>query len=234
MQYFALLISKEQDRTPEDAAGLMAAFQRFHAQAGPAIQAGDALAPAAAAAVITGGPDAPIATDGPFAESAEVACGYYVFEAENLDEALALARDVPVAQFGAVEVWPVVHSIEPSRELTGNDWLALLLEPPASAHTPGTPEWEATAAKHADFHAAAGDHVITGAALHDKSTATTVRVRNGKLSITDGPFAETKEKLAGFYLIEAADQNDAIQVASKIPPAREGSVEVRPIRQLQA
>jgi len=61
---------------------------------------------------------------------------------------------------------------------------------------------------------------------------TTVRVRNGKVSVTDGPFAETKEQLAGFYLIEARDLNDAIHVAAKIPPAREGSIEVRPVREL--
>jgi hypothetical protein len=59
-----------------------------------------------------------------------------------------------------------------------------------------------------------------------------VRVRNGTISVTDGPFAETKEQLAGFYLIDAGDLNEAIQVASKIPPAREGSVEVRPVREL--
>src|SRR6201996_7686871 len=134
MQYFALLISNEEDRPADDPAAAMAAWQNFHAKAGPAIKSGDALAPAAAAAVISGGPDAPIVTDGPFAESAEVACGYYVFEAENLDEALALARDIPLATYGAVEVWPAVHSIEPSRKLTGNDWLALLLEPPPPAH----------------------------------------------------------------------------------------------------
>jgi hypothetical protein len=75
--------------------------------------------------------------------------------------------------------------------------------------------------------------LIAAEALQPVETATTVRVRNGKVSISDGPFAETKEHLAGFYLIEARDLNDAIQVASKIPPAREGSVEVRPIRELQ-
>jgi hypothetical protein len=74
--------------------------------------------------------------------------------------------------------------------------------------------------------------LIAAEALQPTETATTVRVRNGKVSITDGPFAETKEQLAGFYLIDARDLNDAIQVASKIPPAREGSVEVRPIREL--
>jgi hypothetical protein len=69
--------------------------------------------------------------------------------------------------------------------------------------------------------------------LHPVETAATVRVRNGQLSVTDGPFAETKEQLAGFYLIDARDLNDAIQVAAKIPPAREGCVEVRPVRELQ-
>ncbi|OBI16205.1 transcription initiation protein [Mycobacterium sp. E2462] len=217
MQYFALLIGKEQDRAPEDAAEAMAAWQRFHAKAGPAIKAGDALTPAAAAVVITGGPDAPVITDGPFPESAEVACGYYVFDAENLDEALALARDIPLAAFGAVELWPEVHSIEPSRAVTGDDWLALLLEPPETAHTPGTPEWEAVAAKHADLHAAAGDQVIGGAALHDRSTATTVRVRDGEVLITDGPYVEGAEIATGIYLIGAADRDEAVKIASMIP-----------------
>src|SRR5438067_838783 len=74
--------------------------------------------------------------------------------------------------------------------------------------------------------------LVAAEALQPIDTATTVRVRNGKISVTDGPFAETKEQLAGFYLIDARDLNDAIQVASKIPPAREGSVEVRPVREL--
>jgi hypothetical protein len=74
---------------------------------------------------------------------------------------------------------------------------------------------------------------LGGQALQRIQTATTVRVRNGKLAITDGPFAETKEQLAGFYLIEAKDLNEAVQIASKIPPARVGSIEVRPVRELQ-
>jgi hypothetical protein len=69
--------------------------------------------------------------------------------------------------------------------------------------------------------------------LHPIESATTVRVRHGRTVVTDGPFAETKEQLAGFYLIDAADLNEAIQVASRIPPAREGSIEVRPVRELE-
>ena len=75
---------------------------------------------------------------------------------------------------------------------------------------------------------------VAGEALHPTATATTVRVRNGKVSTTDGPFAETKEQLGGFYLIEATDLNDAIQVASRIPSARFGSIEIRPVMDFSA
>ncbi|MEO7151607.1 MAG: YciI family protein [Burkholderiaceae bacterium] len=68
--------------------------------------------------------------------------------------------------------------------------------------------------------------------LHPVHTATTVRVRNGQVMLTDGPFAETKEQLAGFYLIDADDLNEAIEIAAGIPPARHGSIEVRPVRTL--
>jgi hypothetical protein len=76
-------------------------------------------------------------------------------------------------------------------------------------------------------------HCIASEALQPVATATTVRVRNGKVSVTDGPFAETKEFLAGFYMIEARDLNEAIQLAAKIPPAQVGSIEVRPIRPIR-
>ncbi len=72
-------------------------------------------------------------------------------------------------------------------------------------------------------------HYVGGEALHPVQSATTVRVRNGKTSTTDGPFAETKEQLGGYYLIDAKDLNDAIQIAAKIPGAKVGSIEVRPI-----
>ena len=75
-------------------------------------------------------------------------------------------------------------------------------------------------------------HWVDGAALQPVHTATTLRVRNGQLDVTDGPFAETKEQLAGFYMVEARDLNEAIALASRIPPARTGSIEVRPVREL--
>jgi hypothetical protein len=74
--------------------------------------------------------------------------------------------------------------------------------------------------------------MVGGEALEPIETATSVRVRNGKILITDGPFAETKEQLAGFYLVDAENLDEAIQIAATIPPAREGTVEVRPVREL--
>ena len=75
-------------------------------------------------------------------------------------------------------------------------------------------------------------HYVAADALQSVQAATTIRIRNGKAFTTDGPFAETKEQLGGFILIEARDLNDAIRVASKIPPARLGCIEVRPIAPL--
>lgn len=80
---------------------------------------------------------------------------------------------------------------------------------------------------------AASGQLLAGEALEPVATATTVRVRGGKLTTTDGPFAETKEQLGGFYLIEALDLNEALQVAARFPSARTGSVEVRPIMEFE-
>jgi hypothetical protein len=79
----------------------------------------------------------------------------------------------------------------------------------------------------------ASGHCVASEALQPVATATTVRVRGGKVSVTDGPFAETKEQLAGFYMVEARDLDEAIRIASKIPPASVGSIEVRPIRPIR-
>jgi hypothetical protein len=217
MHYFALLISPERDLTPQEGAAEMTAYQNFHAKAAAAIRAGDALQPQSTGARITGGPDAPVVTDGPFAEGAEVAGGYYVFEAENLDEALALARDIPAAKYGGVEVWPMVQFSPARATLTSDSWLALLLESPASTVEPGTPRWDEGIKAHMEFGKIAGDRAVGGAPLHPPTTATTVRVRDGEVLLTDGPYAEGAEVANGFYYINAADRDEAVKVASMIP-----------------
>jgi len=93
---------------------------------------------------------------------------------------------------------------------------------------------QANEALFAEYHnytediEASGNH-IGGEALMPTETATTIRVRNGETLLTDGPFAETKEQLGGYYLIEATSLDEAIEVASRIPSAKDGCVEVRPI-----
>jgi hypothetical protein len=224
MHYFALLISPERDLTPEEGAEETTAYQNFHAKAASAIRAGDALQPQATGMRISGGPDAPIVTDGPFAEGAEVAGGYYVFEAENLDEALALAREIPAAKYGGVEVWPMVHFSPARAPLTTASWLALLLEPADATVEPGTPQWDEGIKAHTEFGKIAGDRAVGGAPLHPPTTATTVRVRDGEVLLTDGPYAEGAEVANGFYYINAADRDEAVKVASMIPAS---TVELR-------
>jgi hypothetical protein len=102
-------------------------------------------------------------------------------------------------------------------------------------------ETKLNALPRADFDALVAEHIayddelkrsghfIAAEALEPVATATTVRVRNGRIVTTDGPFAETKEQLGGFFLVNARDLNDALEVAAGIPSARIGCVEVRPI-----
>jgi hypothetical protein len=100
-----------------------------------------------------------------------------------------------------------------------------------------TPEEDAQVmAKYNAFSAEAmtADVMRGGEALHEARTATSVRVRDGKTLVTDGPFAETKEEFGGFYLIEAANLDEAIKWAAKIPGAARGTVEVRPVADMAA
>ena len=95
-------------------------------------------------------------------------------------------------------------------------------------------EYDALVAEHLayDEELKRSGRFVVAEGLEPVSTATTVRVRNGRIATTDGPFAETKEQLGGFFLVNARDLNDALEVAAGIPSARLGSVEVRPINDL--
>jgi hypothetical protein len=108
-----------------------------------------------------------------------------------------------------------------------------------TAESDAAPPDDVAAASHAAYAAFTADIkgrglFQAGEALAPTSTATTVRVVDGQTLTTDGPFAETKEALGGFYLIEARDLDEAIEIAAKVPAAKEGSIEVRPIWELPA
>jgi hypothetical protein len=107
---------------------------------------------------------------------------------------------------------------------------ALLIYTQESAEAAMAPqEQQAYMASYMAFGERYKDQITGGEALHPISSATTVQVREGKTLSTDGPFAETKEQLGGFYLIEAKDLDEAIQIAAQIPGAVHGSIEVRPV-----
>jgi hypothetical protein len=114
-------------------------------------------------------------------------------------------------------------------------YLCLIYNDEREMGTMPRPDGEKMMAEYYEFTEAIkkSGHYKGGDALQPTTTATTVRVRQNKVSTTDGPFAETKEQLGGFYMIDAKDLNDAISVASRIPGARTGSVEVRPVRVFQ-
>jgi hypothetical protein len=118
----------------------------------------------------------------------------------------------------------MVMDFDPAVKLTGEHWLALLFEPPGTTVEPGSAQWDEGIKAHGEFGAAAGEHIVGGAALHAPTTATTVRVRDDEVLLTDGPFVEGAEVANGFYVLSAADRDEAVKLASLIPAT---TVEVR-------
>lgn len=226
MHYLALLMSTEE--TEADTADFEAELKRyeeFETFAGDAMAWGAALHTTADAATVRQADGKPLITDGPFAEVNEVVGGVYVFQADDLDAALELARRIPAAEDGAVELWPMVEWQMAPDDGYVDRWLALLRNPGGGvAH--GTPEWDAGAAEHGKFAESAGDAVRGGGALHPVGTATTVRSRDGEMLLSDGPYAETNEIVNGLYVLAASSPQQAGEIAARIP-IDDGCVELR-------
>lgn len=112
-------------------------------------------------------------------------------------------------------------------------YLAIAYEEERKLNELSEVEWQALRQETLDYveHLRKSGSLIVTHALQSATTASTVRVRRGRLSVTDGPFAETKEQIGGFFLIEANDFQEAIEIAAKWPSARIGSIEVRPIEE---
>jgi hypothetical protein len=241
MQYLAMLYDSEVGMPGPGDPGwdeIMEGYGAFGEKYGAtAIRGGEALLPSSEAVTVRSSPTGtPLVTDGPFAESAEVIGGFYVLEADTLDEAITIASEIPAAKSGSVELRPVVvwmdeNYLTPSDP--GSRYLGLIIDTPLSNGVPGTPEWEEGSAEHGKFVADAGDAVIGGAALHPATTATTVRVRGGEVLVSDGPFAETSEVVGGFYLLRGADRDAVAQIASRIPVGAAGAIELWPVLDLE-
>ena len=236
MRYLALLYGNEAmgaaPDTPEWETE-MAAYAKFSEDEGAAIVTGEALMPSSTAFTVRSGDGAPLVTQGPFAESTEVVGGMYVLEADGMDRAVDLARQIPAVLYGAVELRPLVEWFDQRTEdeapPPASRYFALVLGKPSDGDIPGTAAWDEGAAAHGAFGAHAGDAVRAGGALHPASTATTVRVRNGDVLVTDGPFTETAEVVGGVYVLQSTDRDTIVDLAGRIPTNPGGAIEVWPI-----
>ena len=178
-----------------------------------------------------------LVTDGPFAETTEQLGGYFVLDLADLDEAIAVASRLPPVTKGTVEIRPLFPlDVPPGRPAFGGGhsttpYLLLCYDDEETWLAAG-PDAQRTAMAEATNNcrqlAKAGAY-LSASPLHPATTATCVRVRDGKRTITDGPFAETHEVLGGYILILADSQKSAVREAARHPGARVGSVEVRPV-----
>ncbi len=178
-------------------------------------------------------------TDGPYAETTEQLGGYFVIDVDRLDEAVDIAVQIPPAKKGTVEIRPLLStpnplpspdlaSTGPNANSDSKQYILLVYAEegvwPPDDHAIALAE--SVELCH-DLHRKG--HYLAAAPLQPPSTATCVRVRDGKRITVDGPFPETKEQLGGYFLIEVANLDEAIAVASRIPGTRRGIAEIRPL-----
>lgn len=179
----------------------------------------------------------PLVTDGPFAETTEQLGGYFVLDLADLDEAIAVAARLPPATRGTVEIRPLLAldglppTQSPPADPGAAPFLLLCYDDEAAWGEAGPAARRGAMAEAAALARELSDagRYLSASPLHPPETATCVRVRGGKRVITDGPFAETREVLGGYYLIAAASRDAALRVAARHPGARLGAVEGRPL-----
>ena len=153
-----------------------------------------------------------------------------MLDRDNLDDALEVAAQIPAAADagGAVELWPMAEF----RQDDGPQpdwWLALLFEPRDTAPDPGSTAWEQGVREHSRFGEEFGSVLRGGGALYPAVAATTLRVRDGQMLVTDGPVVESTEVASGLYFLAAADRDSAAALAAQIPVVGKGGVELRRI-----
>lgn len=179
-------------------------------------------------------------TAGPFAETTEQLGGFYILDLDDLDEAIAVASRLPPAKKGTIEIRPVFELNElPAEKFALIHQRDGELRPFLLLSYDDEEYWQSVgpeAHRAAMMEAVAMTHeldargqFISAAPLHFGLTATSVRIRNGQRIVSDGPFAETREVLGGYFLILARDHYEAAAVASQHPGVRVGTTEVRPL-----
>jgi hypothetical protein len=165
-------------------------------------------------------------SDGPFADTKEFVAGLDIISADSLDEAIEVAAKHPVSWHFAIEVRPFTPGLELPAQWRYEDLRYLLMMFDGGGTDP--PEIEAEVARDRElWREEAGAALVVAHGLEHRDSATTVRVRDGQVLLTDGPFTETKEFLAGIAILNSSEQQ-AIELAARFPLARFHMVEVRP------
>ena len=247
MKYLLLMYGAEDQWTDAERRGCMAESLGVCAElaARGEFLATSPLQPVATAATVRVRGGQALVTDGPFAETTEQLGGYFLLDLPDLDAAIAVAARLPPARKGAVEIRPLLalDGLPPRRPFPagtsapGLTAFLLLCYHDESAWGDAGPDARREAMAEAAAHCrelSAEGRYLNSSPLHPAATATCVRVRGGKRLITDGPFAETREVLGGFYVVLAESRADALRLAARQPGARHGAVEVRALFDLAA
>ncbi len=178
-----------------------------------------------------------VVTDGPFAETREQLGGYYVVSADSEEEALSLAERIPGARTGSIEVRPAASiGASPTTSATPRtrekkEYVLLIYEPDAYWTGLEPTKRQALVTRYLELTRSMREDgsYVEGSPLESTKRAKTVRVSGGKRIVTDGPFAETREQLAGYYRVRADHLDQALDYAARIPAAESGTIEVRPL-----
>lgn len=247
MRYMLLAYSPEQAWTHEEWTACTIASTRVcqELQAEGRFIAAAPLQPVASAASVRVRQGGVMITTGPFAETTEQLGGFFLIDVPDLDAAIAIAARLPSARKGTVEVRPVYHldglpterfSERPAESALAPRYMLLCYDDAQAWNDLGAAALHAAQAEAAALtrQLDAQGRYVSASPLHPTSTATSVRIRQGELLVSDGPFAETREFLGGYYLLHARDLNDALAAAARHPGARVGTVEVRRLVELPA
>ncbi len=182
----------------------------------------------------------PLITAGPFAETTEQLGGYYLIDVANLDEAIAIAGSLPPAKKGTVEIRPVLkldglptekQTLDTATELPLKKFMFLCYDDEQAWIKAGAEAHHAAMLEAVELthRIDSRGQYLSASPLYPTDTATSIRMRNGQRTVTDGPFAETREVLGGYYFILAKDQSEALTIAAEHSGARVGAVEVREV-----
>ncbi len=242
MKYVFLIHESESVRptTKEAGAAMMDAYREFSKELFATGRAGDAapLEPVSTATCVRIRDKKRAVSDGPFAETKEQLGGYYSVDAKDEAEAIEWAAKIPGAKTGAIEVRKVNDMQMPSMQTklatantSAKDYAVLIYDREEDWAQMSDARRNELFGAYGAFSAGirAEGQFVAGEPLTSAKTAKVVRVRDGKRTVTDGPFAETREQLGGYYRVRAHNLDEAVSIASKVPSAEIGTIEVRPI-----